>query len=41
MFIQDDGLDMSVEAAMKTLERLKVVHIVVEKFPEVDSEEFI
>lgn len=31
MKIQDEGLDMSVEEAMKTLERLKVVHIVVKK----------
>ncbi|MBU4319911.1 MAG: IS1634 family transposase [Nitrospinae bacterium] len=31
MKIQDEGLDMSVEKAMKTLERLKAVHIVVEK----------
>jgi len=31
MKIQDEGLDMSVEGAMKTLERLKVVHIVVKK----------
>lgn len=31
MKIQDEGLDMSVEEAMKTLERLKAVHIVVKK----------
>lgn len=72
MKLKDNGLDMSVEEAMKILERLKAVHIVVEKdegiqvhrkltridgdmrtlveifnlaenekFPEVDSEEFI
>ncbi len=31
MKIKDKGLDMSVEDAMKTLERLKAVHIMVEK----------
>ncbi len=31
MKLKDKGLDMSVEEAMKTLERLKAVHIVVKK----------
>jgi hypothetical protein len=31
MRLKDEGIDMSVEEAMKTLERLKAVHIVVKK----------
>jgi hypothetical protein len=31
MKLKDEGIDMSVEEAMKSLERLKAVHIVVNK----------
>jgi transposase len=35
MRLKDEGLDMSVEEAMKTLERLKAVHLVVKKDEEI------